>query len=229
MIFKCNNFLLSEVTSKLNRPTTKWEACKISWNPDIGSKEVVGMAWNDRVELFKVQPHSITSMDQLRFHSRVITDFDWSHEDPNVIASASLDSLVYQWDIREPSTPVLTLNGMVPISQVRIKINGTSPNRAGISLCALILQVRWNRHNCHHLATTHEGEVKIWDNRRLNMPIRFISMQSSRILSLDWSRNSPHKFVTSGQDCSVKCFDLATDPINPKKVLTTAVPVFRAR
>jgi WD domain, G-beta repeat. len=111
----------SEVTSKLNRPTTKWEACKISWNPDIGSKEVVGMAWNDRVELFKVQPHSIASMDQLRFHSRVITDFDWSYEDPNVLASASLDSLVYQWDIREPSTPVLTLNGMVPITHVRIR------------------------------------------------------------------------------------------------------------
>ncbi|TRY71805.1 hypothetical protein TCAL_05414, partial [Tigriopus californicus] len=195
-----------EVTSKLNRPTTKWEACKISWNPDIGSKEVVGMAWNDRVELFKVQPHSIASMDQLRFHSRVITDFDWSYEDPNVLASASLDSLVYQWDIREPSTPVLTLNGMVPITHVR-----------------------WNRHNPHHLATTHEGEVKIWDNRRLDMPTRFISMQSSRILSLDWSRNSAHKFVTSGQDCTVKCFDLATDHKNPKKVLKTAAPVLRAR
>eukprot|EP00095_Tigriopus_kingsejongensis_P001658 maker-scaffold670_size114954-snap-gene-0.18 protein:Tk01658 transcript:maker-scaffold670_size114954-snap-gene-0.18-mRNA-1 annotation:"wd repeat-containing protein 59 isoform x1" len=195
-----------DVVSKLSRPTSKWEAAKISWNPNDSNRESVAMSWNDRVELFQVRDETVESVAQLRFHSRIITDFDWNHHDPNCLASSSLDSLVYQWDTREPANPVLTFNGMVPISHVR-----------------------WNRHNAHQLVTTHEGEVKIWDQRRVKMPLQFISAHSSRILSIDWSQSSPNQFVTSGQDCTVKFFDLVGEPKRPDKVLKTAVPVFRAR
>ena len=89
--------------------------------------------------------------------------------------------------------------------------------------------MKWNRHNAHSLATTYGGEVKLWDARNPKMPTHFITAHASRILSIDWSTQHPQSFVTSGQDCSIRFFDLNEDVKKPRKMLKTAVPVWKAR
>lgn len=39
----------------------------------------------------------------LRGHTRTITDLNWSHNDPNALATASYDNYIHIWDLRDGS------------------------------------------------------------------------------------------------------------------------------
>lgn len=80
----------------------------------------------------------------------------------------------------------------------------------------------------HTLATAHDGDVKIWDQRKSNSPVQYIAAHLTKIHGLDWCPFQQNQLATSSQDCSVKVFDIC----NPRKadsILSTNYPVWRAR
>ena len=71
-------------------------------------------------------------------------------------------------------------------------------------------QVKWNKTKSSIIATSHDGDLKLWDIRKASTPFMYISAHIGRIFSLDWSSNCPDSLVTSSQDCFVKFFNVAS-------------------
>ena len=230
-IFHRENFLVSELSKRLSRTNnTKWDLTKISWNPSSSFHHLVAFAAHDRLELAHLRgDFTLSHFRDAKAHSRDLTDVCWCPEDPNVLATASLDTFVNVWDQREKKNiPVVTINAMDSTGHVRnsdIFSNLKFPNPVIFSQC------QWNRHSRPVIATSHgAGEVKLWDVRSPELPTDYIIAHQSRILSLDWSQNKPGQFVTSGQDCSIKLFETSADGVGkPKQTMKTAVPVWKAR
>ena len=87
--------------------------------------------------------------------------------------------------------------------------------------------MRWNRVNGHLIATAHEGDVRIWDTRKV-APVQYIAAHLHKIHGLDWSINQENQLATSSQDCTVKFFDVE-NPRVVENALRTICPVWRAR
>lgn len=109
------------------------------------------------------------------------------------------------WDIRDPRRPALSLSAIAEASQVR-----------------------WNRICPYLLATAHDGDIKLWDQRKGTAPIQYIAAHLSKIHGLDWNPNSETQLATSSQDNTVKFFD-TSNPKRAEYVITTNAPVWRAR
>lgn len=143
--------------------------------------------------------------NSLRAHTRVITDINWHQFDANLVTSCSVDTFIHIWDLRDARRPSISLSAIAEATQVR-----------------------WNRHSSHILATAHDGDIKIWDQRKGTSPVQYISAHLTKIHGLDWSYNSENQLATSSQDHTVKFFD-TSNPRRPEYVLTTNAPVWRAR
>uniref|UniRef100_A0A8C4NE65 WD repeat domain 59 n=1 Tax=Eptatretus burgeri TaxID=7764 RepID=A0A8C4NE65_EPTBU len=83
-------------------------------------------------------------------------------------------------------------------------------------------QVKWNKQNQDIFATSHDGDVRIWDKRPgtalANFPVEYMAAHLSRIHGLDWHPDLE--------------FALFWDIRNPRKhldILSCHVPVWKAR
>ncbi|XP_046999380.1 GATOR complex protein WDR59 isoform X1 [Schistocerca americana] len=184
---------------------SKYEVGAAQWNPSSTNKELCAISSNQRVEILSWSNGDLVQTHSLRAHTRVISDLNWHRFDPNLLASCSIDTFIHIWDVRDQRRPALSLSAV-----------------AGAS------QVRWNRLSRYLLATAHDGDVKLWDQRKGTAPVQYIAAHLSKIHGLDWSPNHENQLATSSQDCTVKFFDI-TNPRRAENILTTSSPVWRAR
>ncbi|GAB6032166.1 hypothetical protein CHUAL_010817 [Chamberlinius hualienensis] len=186
---------------------SKWEVSTAEWNPSSLNRHMFAIACNQRAELWTCEEDDFTNQSVLKYHTRAISDLQWSLYDAYRLATCSVDKFVYIWDIRDSKKPA-------------------------ISLCAIAGagQVKWNKFKDHILATSHDGDVRIWDDRKGSAPLLYIAAHLSKIHGLDWSSidGQEYRLVTAGQDNMVKFWDV-NDPCRPVKVLSTLSPVWRAR
>ena len=77
-------------------------------------------------------------------------------------------------------------------------------------------------------ASSHDGDLRIWDQRKGTTPVNYITAHLAKIHGVDWSPTSESRLATSSQDCTVKFWDL-TNPKRAVDQLTTGSPVWRAR
>ncbi|CAH0557006.1 unnamed protein product [Brassicogethes aeneus] len=184
---------------------SKYDVGTAEWNPTLHNKELCVISSNQRLEVLTWRNEELTQTHSLRAHTRVITDLNWHRFDPNLIASCSADTFIHIWDIRDPRRPTISLSAIAEASQVS-----------------------WNRISPNILATAHDGDIKIWDQRKGTAPTKYIAAHLSKIHGLDWSPCSQNHLATSSQDNTVKFFDVES-PRRPEHVLTTTSPVWRAR
>ncbi|KAJ8687709.1 hypothetical protein QAD02_023503 [Eretmocerus hayati] len=192
---------------KFNR-TSKYEVGSAEWNPHLTNGHLCAISSNNRVEILNLAgkvTNDLQPLHSLRAHTRVVSDLHWHPKDSDILATCSIDTYIHIWDIRDQRKPSLSLSAV-----------------AGAS------QVRWNISSPNILATAHDGDVKIWDQRKGNIPFQYIAAHLSKIHGLDWCPFQQNQLATSSQDCTVKIFDM----INPRRaesILTTNSPVWRAR
>lgn len=55
-----------------------------------------------------------------------------------------------------------------------------------IIFIAAVSHVKWNGISRHLLATTHNGDVKIWDERKASSPIQYISAHLTSVSDHDF-------------------------------------------
>ncbi|KAJ8973497.1 hypothetical protein NQ317_018770 [Molorchus minor] len=193
-----------ELVQKFPRQS-KYDVGAAEWNPIPYHRELCVISSNQRLEVLTWRNNELTQTHSLRAHTRVITDLNWHKFDPNLLASCSVDTFIHLWDLRDPRRPTLSLSAIAEASQVR-----------------------WNRVSPHLLATAHEGDIKIWDQRKGTAPVQYIAAHLAKIHGLDWNPYSENYICSSSQDNTVKCFDI-TNPRRAEYVLTTNAPVWRAR
>ncbi|XP_030758273.1 GATOR complex protein WDR59 isoform X2 [Sitophilus oryzae] len=184
---------------------SKYDVGAAEWNPTSHNKEICVISSNERLEVLSWRNESLSGTSSLRAHTRVITDINWHRSNPSLLASCSADTFIHLWDIRDARKPTLSLSAVAEASQVR-----------------------WNRISEYTIATAHEGDIKVWDQRKGTAPIQYIAAHVGKIYGLDWNPNREVQIASSSQDSTVKFFDTS----NPRKaefVLNTNAPVWRAR
>ncbi|XP_024939455.1 GATOR complex protein WDR59 isoform X2 [Cephus cinctus] len=186
---------------------SKYEVGSAEWNPTLINCHLCAISSNTRVEILSFAGgggYDLTTTHSLRAHTRVVSDLNWHPKEPDILASCSIDTFIHIWDIRDQRRPCLSLSAV-----------GSS-------------QVRWNGLSPHTLATAHDGDVKIWDQRKGNSPVQYIAAHLTKIHGLDWCPFQQNQLATSSQDCTVKIFDVS-NPRRAESILTTNSPVWRAR
>ncbi|XP_043237262.1 GATOR complex protein WDR59-like isoform X1 [Amphibalanus amphitrite] len=184
---------------------SKYDAGSAAWSRAAAQGGAdLAVTYNTAVEVFRCSGGDIRSTGKLQSHRRTITDLDWHWSEP-LLATCSVDTNVHLWDVREPRRPVATM-------------------RSVESAC----QVKWNRISSQTLASSHEGDIRVWDRRKLSIPERYISAHTAKIHGLDWSPNSESQLATASQDMYVKFIDV-TNPRNIASMPKAKDPVWRAR
>lgn len=184
----------------------KYEINATEWNRTYHNQHICALAYNTQLQLLRWKNNTdLVHLTKLSTHTRTVLDINWHSSDPNTLASASMDSFVHIWDIREPARPALSLSAIVPASRVR-----------------------WNHLTKHLIATAHSGDVKIWDQRKVSHPVHYITAHLNNIQCLDWSYMNENQLVTCSQDCTVKFFEI-NNLKKAENVLNTVTPVWRAK
>ncbi|XP_055640030.1 GATOR complex protein Wdr59 isoform X2 [Toxorhynchites rutilus septentrionalis] len=192
--------------SKFSRPW-KYEVSAAEWAICQNSQEYCAIATSQTIEVVTWKSGQPTLKDSLRAHTRMITDIDWHSKVPHLLASCSIDTYTHLWDLRDPRKPVLSLNAVC--------MSGAS-------------QVGFNRVSGNLVATAHDGDLRIWDQRKGSCPIQYITAHLSRIHGINWSHDHETSLSTASQDGTVKYFDI-NNPRRAEKIITTSCPVWRAR
>nr|XP_042712409.1 GATOR complex protein WDR59 isoform X4 [Chrysemys picta bellii] len=89
-------------------------------------------------------------------------------------------------------------------------------------------QVKWNKKNANCLATSHDGDVRIWDKRKPSTAVEYLAAHLSKIHGLDWHPDNEYILATSSQDNSVRFWDYR-QPRKYLNILPCQVPVWKAR
>ncbi|KAL5022221.1 hypothetical protein ScPMuIL_001376 [Solemya velum] len=198
---------LEEPTDKVTKTArqSKWDISCVQWNPHASHAHLFVTACNQRLDLYSWKDSSTNRHCSMKAHSRTVSDIDWSPFDVNVIASCSVDTFTYLWDVRDPKKPAVSFQ----------TVSGAS-------------QVKWNKVTNNTFATAHEGDVRLWDPRKGNAPLLYIAAHLSKIHGLDWCPQIEHHLATSSQDCTVKFWD-TKNPRKAEGMLNSGSPVWRAR
>ncbi|XP_053694110.1 GATOR complex protein Wdr59 isoform X1 [Sabethes cyaneus] len=185
----------------------KYEVSAAEWAICQNSQEYCAIATSQTIEVVTWKSGLPTLKHSLRAHTRMITDIDWHSKVPHLLASCSIDTFTHLWDLRDPRKPVLSLNAVC--------MSGAS-------------QVGFNRVSGNLVATAHDGDLRIWDQRKGSCPIQYITAHLSRIHGINWSHDQETSLSTASQDGTVKYFDI-NNPRRAEKIITTSCPVWRAR
>ncbi|XP_067104837.1 GATOR2 complex protein WDR59 isoform X3 [Osmerus mordax] len=194
----------SEAPRKIGRQS-KWDVGTVQWNPHKTESHVFAASSNQRVDLYTWRDGSGEVHTSLQGHTRVISDLDWSWFEPEYLVTSSVDTYIYIWDTRDTRKPTVALSAV-----------------AGAS------QVKWNRRNQHILASSHDGDVRIWDKRKPNTAVEYVAAHLSKIHGLDWHPENEYILATSSQDNSVRFWDYR-QPRKYLNILSCQVPVWKAR
>ncbi|XP_009291658.1 GATOR2 complex protein WDR59 isoform X1 [Danio rerio] len=194
----------SEAPRKISRQS-KWDVGTVQWNPHKSDAHIFAASSNQRVDLYTWRDGSGKSHTSLQGHTRVISDLDWSWFEPEFLVTSSVDTYIYIWDTSDTRRPTVTLSAV-----------------AGAS------QVKWNRRNHYCLASSHDGDVRIWDKRKSNTAVEYVAAHLSKINGLDWHPDNEYILATSSQDNSVRFWDYR-QPRKYLDILSCQVPVWKAR
>ncbi|XP_028513190.1 GATOR complex protein WDR59 [Exaiptasia diaphana] len=194
----------SVIAKKVTR-NSKWECGTTEWNPHISHKHTLVSVSNQKAEIWRWRDGSGTQQQILRAHTRAISDVNWSWYDPQLLSTCSVDQFVYIWDLRDGKKPATSLQTVVGASQVK-----------------------WNREDRHVLATSHDGDIRVWDLRKGNAPVVYITAHLSKVHGIDWSYNSSMALATCSNDSTVKLWN-TQNPQQPEAKLNASYPVWRAR
>ncbi|XP_066594215.1 GATOR2 complex protein WDR59 isoform X2 [Prorops nasuta] len=194
-------------TLKKFQRQSKYEVGSAEWNPTAPNCHLCAISSNTRVEILNLANggSELHTEHSLKAHTRVVSDLNWHPKEPDIIASCSIDTFIHIWDIRDQRKPSMSLSAV-----------------AGSS------QVRWNPLTPHILATAHDGDIKIWDQRKGNSPVQYIAAHLTKIHGLDWCPFKQNQLATSSRDCTAKIFDIG-NPRRAEGILTSLFPVWRAR
>lgn len=175
-----------------------------------------------------VQPVASTSSAVERLfdaHTRAITDINWSPIHPEILASCSVDTWTYLWDLR--------MGGR----------RGRKPAQGYSAWNASMTQVKWNRVSPHRIAASCDNKVLIWDDRFGALPLATVEAHHSKIYGLQWSPEMEYgreQFMTCSLDGTIKYWDLGTETSRaaasrrelitvPSATIATPQPVWRAK
>ncbi|KAK6632142.1 hypothetical protein RUM44_007172 [Polyplax serrata] len=195
---------MSDALRKFPR-NSKYDVSAAEWNPTAFNSNLCCISTNQKIEIFTWKEADLDMVYSLKFHTRQVCNLNWHKFDPNLLASAGADCFTHIWDLRDLRKPFLSFSAIAAVNQVR-----------------------WNKLTTHLLATAHDGDIRIWDQRKGTAPVQYLSPHIAKIHDLDWSQTHEYQLASCSQDGTVKFFDV-TNPKCAESVIQTASPIWRAK
>ncbi|KAK7078551.1 GATOR complex protein wdr59 [Halocaridina rubra] len=195
----------TEIVKRISRSQQKYDVIACEFHPSQTERKTFVIGSGERAEVCLWDDGQLKTLHVLRAHTRTLTDLNWHRFDPHILSTCSIDTFVHIWDVREARKPVTSLSAI-----------------AGAT------QVKWNKLNQHYLASGHDCDIRVWDDRKPSQPVQYISAHLSKIHGLDWSPNHENHIVSSSNDCTVKFFDI-TNPRKEENFINTMSPVWRGK
>lgn len=173
-----------------------------------------------------IGPPSSTAVEHLLdAHTRAITDINWSPFHPELLASCSVDTWTWVWDLRMAGR------------------GSTRPAQGFSAWNASMTQVKWNRMTRHRIAASCDNKVLVWDDRFGALPLATLETHHSKVYGLDWSpdrKEGKDQLMTCSLDGTIKYWDLNSESsrtalsnhariTEPMYTVETPQPVWRAR
>jgi len=127
----------------------------------------------------------LQTTQSLKAHTRVVSDLSWHPKEPDIIASCSIDTFIHIWDIRDQRKPCLSLSAVGKMEDIiegrYLILFWLKKITVFMSFLAGSSQVCWNSLSSHILATAHDGDVKIWDQRKATSPVQYITAHLTKV------------------------------------------------
>ncbi|RMC09155.1 hypothetical protein DUI87_14162 [Hirundo rustica rustica] len=214
---------------KISRQS-KWDIGAVQWNPHDSYAYYFAASSNQRVDLYKWKEGNGEVCTSLQGHTRVISDLDWAVFEPDLLVTSSVDTYIYIWDIKNnnPSSDLAESFMISHLSHIWTIIQFLYTIIEVFDFCAGASQVKWNKKNANCLATSHDGDVRIWDKRKPSTAVEYLAAHLSKIHGLDWHPDNEYTLATSSQDNSVRFWDYR-QPRKYLNILPCQVPVWKAR
>lgn len=192
---------------------TSWEVADVQWSPHHGAKPSWCISTSNQKALLwdLARPSNNAIQNVLHKHTRAITDINFHPLDPELLATCSIDTFVYSWDMRAPRRPV----------------GKWAEWRAGAT------QVKWNPNNPFQICSSHHHSFYLWDSRKGAIPLLKIeNAHRGKINGLSFNRTNDH-LISCANDNTVKFWDLSSascdTELQPTVSINTDYPVARAR
>jgi WD40 repeat protein len=188
----------------------------VKWSHGQFSSHIATAAANGKVILYDLNRANV-ELTRLHEHNRQVHKLAFNPHQGYLLLSASRDTTVRLWDLRDMRRDVSTCRSRDQYSG----INGG------------IRDVQWSPTDAVEFAFgTDNGNIQRWDFRYNKGPKqRITAAHDQRICtSIDWHPDGKH-LLSSGHDKTVKVWDLSADGRRQKAawVLKTPFPVDRAR
>lgn len=191
---------------------TSWEVADVQWSPHHSAKPSWCVSTSNQKALLwdLARPSNNAIQNVLHRHVRAITDINFHPTDPELLATCSIDTFVFAWDMRSPRRPV----------------HKWAEWRAGAT------QVKWNRNNPYQIASSHHHSFYVWDSRMGALPLLTVeNAHEGKINGLDYNSNED-RLISCSNDNTIKVWNLHNihdGYVEPTVVINTPFPVSRAR
>lgn len=187
---------------------TSWEVADVQWSPHPSKPSWVVSTSNQKALVWNLERSSNDAIEHvLHSHTRAITDIHFHPQNPEMLATCSVDSFVLAWDLRCPKEPAMKWADWRDAAS----------------------QVKWNYKDPNILASSHDNILHIWDVRKGAVPTKSFEAHDAKINSLDWSRENKFELISASNDMSVKFWSFNKEYDKPVYTIKTDFPVSKAR
>lgn len=175
-----------------------WDVASVQWCPAISKQSRVASSSNQKVLVWNLELPSNQAIEHvLHGHRRAVTDISFNKQQPELLASASIDTTVKVWDLRTPFNSEANKNGSVLTF---------SDFDAGA------LQSRWNPVNEFQIASSHSNRIVVWDQRKNNVPYAKIYAHQSECNCVRYLADG--RILSCSTDKTVKLWDTESNIIS---------------
>ncbi|CAB4255699.1 similar to Saccharomyces cerevisiae YDR128W MTC5 Subunit of the SEA (Seh1-associated) complex, a coatomer-related complex that associates dynamically with the vacuole [Maudiozyma barnettii] len=188
---------------------TPWQVADVQWSPHPAKPYWIVSTSNQKAIIWNLTRSSSNAIEYaLHGHTRAITDINFNPQQPDILATCSVDTYVHAWDLRSPKRPFYS----------------TSPWRSSAS------QVKWNFRDSNILASSHDNDVFIWDLRNGSTPLSKLEGHQSSVNSIDFNRTGGSEIMSSSNDGTVKFWNYQSGgSTESTRTVRTEFPIWRGR
>eukprot|EP01135_Chromosphaera_perkinsii_P003316 Nk52_evm16s240 gene=Nk52_evmTU16s240 len=227
----------------------------IAWGKGLGRGVVAGGMDNGGLVAWKaediLQGNTKAKVLENQVHKGPVSSLDFNHFQNNLLASSSVNSEIYIWDLQKPQTPMTPGASAQPAADITCvrwnksveyilgstSINGTATvwdlrtSRPVISIsdpnnmfrCKCI---EWNPDVATLLTTASEDDrvpvIRVWDLRNAYSPVKNLEKHSRGILSMSWCPKDANMLLSCGKDNRTLVWD--PESSNPEDELVCELP-----
>lgn len=184
---EANEFKVYKVL-KVAKTSNKGGTTDIAWNNFYDNILASTTLLNSNVLVWDINQISIEKQSQkLGSHSQIINRVNWSHFNPDLLASCSQDGILNIWNRNnKPETPAISMYHKDKIRDCQF-----SPFNENLIMASYV-----------------SGGLKLWDLRNYEKSVKEFIRHENEVLTIDWHPHLENIFASGSMDKNLFVWDI---------------------